>query len=105
MARMHDDDHFSNARKPIAAFDFDVWAELARNDPDEFERQRRKAIDSLLQNMDGQDERLKHVSMRIEQQRASQPAHEVLAWMMSELGRSFSQLNEDFLSQVKRWPD
>jgi hypothetical protein len=50
-------------------FDFEAWAALARENPDEFERQRRAAIASLIAGSPANRRRLEGVQFRIDMER------------------------------------
>lgn len=53
-----------------AEIDFDTWAELARTDPDAFERMRLAAIDSVIDSAPVENrERLRRLQWRIDQER------------------------------------
>jgi hypothetical protein len=53
----------------IESFDFEVWAALARDDPEKFERQRREAIDALIASSPANRRRLEGVQFRIDMER------------------------------------
>jgi hypothetical protein len=53
----------------VEGFDFEAWAALARNNPDEFERQRREAIASLIASSPANRRRLEGVQFRIDMER------------------------------------
>jgi hypothetical protein len=53
----------------MEGFDFEAWAALARDNPDEFERQRREAIDSLIASSPANRRRLEGVQFRIDMER------------------------------------
>ena len=50
-------------------FDFEVWARLAREDPEEFERRRRAAIDALIASSPNNRHRLEGTQFRIDMER------------------------------------
>jgi hypothetical protein len=50
-------------------FDFDAWALLARDDPEEFERRRRAAIDALIASSPESQRRLAGIQFRIDMER------------------------------------
>jgi hypothetical protein len=50
-------------------FDFDAWASLAREDPEEFERRRRAAIDALIASSPDSQRRLAGIQFRIDMER------------------------------------
>jgi hypothetical protein len=50
-------------------FDFDTWALLAREDPEEFERKRRAAIDNLIASSPENQRRLAGIQFRIDMER------------------------------------
>lgn len=50
-------------------FDFEVWARLAREDPEEFERRRRAAIDAVIVSSPQNRRRLEGVQFRIDMER------------------------------------
>ncbi len=84
------------AVKSAAAFDFDAWARLARENPEEFERQRTQALQALLTDEDRDDPRIRGLLWRIdiERNRAASPL-ESLGWMMQEMKRTMSRLHEE----------
>ena len=50
--------------------DFDTWAEMAKNDPDAFERMRLQAIDEFIESVpESSQERLRRFQWRIDQER------------------------------------
>lgn len=54
----------------IAERTFDDWAEMARQDPDAFEKMRTAAIEGYIESMPaGQQERLRRLQWRIDQER------------------------------------
>jgi hypothetical protein len=53
----------------IPDFDFEVWATLAREDPEEFERRRRAAIDALIASRPANRQRLEGTQFRIDMER------------------------------------
>src|ERR1700722_5243776 len=53
----------------MEGFDFEAWAALARDDPEEFERQRREAIDALIASSPANRRRLEGVQFRIDMER------------------------------------
>ena|ERR1700678_2261451 len=53
----------------MEGFDFEAWAALARDNPEEFERQRRDAIDSLIASSPANRRRLEGVQFRIDMER------------------------------------
>jgi hypothetical protein len=53
----------------IDSFDFEAWAALARDDPEEFERRRRQAIDALIASSPANRRRLEGVQFRIDMER------------------------------------
>jgi len=53
-----------------AEIDFDSWSEMARTDPDAFERMRLAAIDSVIESAPAENqERLRRLQWRIDQER------------------------------------
>jgi uncharacterized protein DUF3135 len=52
-----------------AKFDFDEWAKLARDDPDEFERRRRATIDAFIASAPAQRRRLEGTQWRLDRER------------------------------------
>jgi hypothetical protein len=52
-----------------AQFDFDEWAKLARENPDEFERRRRAAIDALIASAPERSRRLQGTQWRLDRER------------------------------------
>jgi hypothetical protein len=50
-------------------FDFDAWASLAREDPEEFERRRRAAINALIASSPESQRRLAGIQFRIDMER------------------------------------
>ena len=53
-----------------AEIDFDTWSELARNDPDAFERMRLAAIEAVIEDAPAANrERLRRLQWRIDQER------------------------------------
>jgi hypothetical protein len=50
-------------------FDFDAWAALAREDPEEFELRRRAAIDALIASSPESRRRLEGMQFRIDMER------------------------------------
>ncbi len=62
--------------KHTTELDFDTWADLARTDPDEFERMRLEAIDAFIESVPERNrERLRRFQWRIdvERRRAKTP--------------------------------
>jgi hypothetical protein len=53
----------------MEGFDFEAWATLARDNPEEFERRRRAAIDSLIASSPANRRRLEGVQFRIDMER------------------------------------
>jgi hypothetical protein len=53
----------------MEGFDFEAWAALARDNPEEFERQRRAAINSLIASSPANRRRLEGVQFRIDMER------------------------------------
>jgi hypothetical protein len=53
----------------IDDFDFEVWATLARENPDEFERRRRAAIAALIASSPANRRRLEGMQFRIDMER------------------------------------
>lgn len=104
MKRVDQDSFAIESNSKVAPFDFDAWQKLAQSDPDEFELKRRVVLDGLVEKMHCRDDSLIKALERIEQQRSKRPAHEVLPWMMKELGKAFKQLNEEFTFRANRWP-
>lgn len=84
------------AAKANDPFDFDAWARLARENPEEFERKRTQALQNLLTEADRDDPRIRGLLWRIniERNRAATPL-ESLGWMMEEMHRTMSRLHEE----------
>lgn len=56
--------------KHTTDLDFDTWADLARTDPDAFERMRLEAIDAFIESVPEKNrERLRRFQWRIDQER------------------------------------
>ena len=56
--------------KKHAEIDFDTWSELARNDPEAFERMRLEAIEAVIATAPAENrERLRCLQWRIDQER------------------------------------
>lgn len=56
--------------KKQAEIDFDTWSEMARTDPEAFERMRLAAIDSVIDSAPPENrERLRRLQWRIDQER------------------------------------
>jgi hypothetical protein len=53
----------------VSDFDFEVWAALAREDPVEFERRRRAAIDALIASIPANRRRLEGIQFRVDMER------------------------------------
>ena len=57
-------------QKKTAEIDFDTWSEMARTDPDAFEKMRLKAIDAAIESApEANRERLRRLQWRIDQER------------------------------------
>jgi hypothetical protein len=81
-------------------FDVDEWQRLAREDPDEFERRRQIAIDSLIEQAPPElRERLWALQSRIdlERRRAKTPLAATLR-LQSMMWERFGQLRETLLA-------
>lgn len=60
----------SKANESRSRLDFDEWMNLAKSDPDEFEVQRRKQIESFFENIPAEkQQRLKGLQWKIDQTR------------------------------------
>lgn len=56
--------------KKTAEIDFDTWSEMARNDPQAFERMRLEAIEAVIASApEANRERLRRLQWRIDQER------------------------------------
>lgn len=67
--------------KKTAEIDFDTWSELARNDPEAFEKMRLEAIAAVIESApEANRERLRRLQWRIDQERRL--AHTPLAACM-----------------------
>ena len=57
-------------QKKTAEIDFDTWSEMARTDPDAFEKMRLKAIEAAIESApEANRERLRRLQWRIDQER------------------------------------
>ncbi len=57
-------------QKKTAEIDFDTWSEMARNDPDAFEKMRLQAIEAAIDSApEANRERLRRLQWRIDQER------------------------------------
>jgi hypothetical protein len=87
-------------------FDVDEWQRLAREDPNEFERQRQIAIDSLIEQAPPElRERLWALQSRIdlERRRAKTPLEATLR-LHSMMWERFGQLRETLLALTGQGP-
>ena len=57
-------------QRKTAEIDFDTWSEMARNDPDAFEKMRLRAIEAAIDSApEANRERLRRLQWRIDQER------------------------------------
>jgi hypothetical protein len=87
-------------------FDIDEWQRLAREEPGEFERRRRAAIDALIAQAPAeQRDRLRALQCRIdlERRRAKTPLEATLR-LQSMMWERFSELRETLLALTGHAP-
>jgi hypothetical protein len=85
------------------AFNFDEWLQLARENPEEFERRREQLIRETVSHMNAHNQRTHGLSWRIEMERKrSDSPVENLMWMAEELRSSLARLNEECNEQARR---
>lgn len=83
------------------AFNFDEWLRLARENPEEFERQRELLIQETVSRMNAGNMRTQGLSWRIdmERKRSGDPVNNLM-WMMEEMKSCLTKLTEECIRQA-----
>lgn len=90
-------------------FNFDEWMQLAKEDPAEFERRRKLAIDAEIQaapkhvqpNLEKLQERLDDIHVRFTPQEAMLRMHELMDCSVEMINRLFTELQTELVSYDK----
>lgn len=81
-------------------YDFELWADMAKNDPERFEQMRSEAIDEIIQSTRGEQQmQLRRLQWRIDRirERAGTPLAATLA-ISKLMWESFNTLKDRFES-------
>lgn len=84
------------------AFNFDEWLQLARENPEEFERRREQLIRETVSQMNTENMRTHGLNWRIdmERMRSGDPVDNLM-WMMGEMKACLAKLREECVRQAR----